>query len=227
MAHETASLEETKEAVVPDVGSAGEKLRTGLYREFKKGLIVENPLLKLMVGLCSALAVSNKLENGIFMGLAATFVLVFSNMIISAVRKRIPEQIRIPIFIVIIASFVTVVDLTMKAYFLPVYERLGVWIPLIVVNCMILARAEGYASKNEVLMSMADGLGIGLGYTGVLLIMGFIREILGTGKIILFERTIFTLGPLNMPLIFVMFPGAFLTFGVLMALLNWHLERRK
>lgn len=198
-----------------------------LWYEFKKGILLENPLMKLMVGLCSALAVSNRIENGIFLGMAATFVLVCSNIIISLIRKKIPDQIRIPVFIVVIASFVTIVDLAMKAYFPAVYERLGIWIPLIVVNCMILARAEGYASKNPVLSSAMDGLGIGVGYTLVLLVMGFIRELLGTGKIILFEKTVISLGPFNPPLIFVMFPGAFLTFGLLMALLNYYETRKK
>ncbi|MBU4194979.1 MAG: electron transport complex subunit RsxE [Actinobacteria bacterium] len=200
---------------------------TTLWDEFKKGVITENALLKLMVGLCSALAVSNRLENGIFMGIAATFVLVCSNILIALIRERIPYQIRIPIFIIIIASFVTVVDLVMKAYVPVVYERLGVWIPLIVVNCMILARAEGYASKNSVAYAAVDGLGIGVGYTLVLLVMGFVRELLGTGKIILFEKTIVSLGPFNPPLIFVMFPGAFLTFGIMMALLNRYESRKK
>lgn len=200
---------------------------TTLWDEFKKGVITENALLVLMVGLCSALAVSNRLENGIFMGAAATFVLVCSNVLISLIRKHIPSQIRIPIFIVIIASFVTIVDLTMKAYFPAVYERLGVWIPLIVVNCMILARAEGYASKNSVAYAAADGLGIGVGYTLVLLVMGLIREILGTGKIVLFDKTVVSLGSFNPPLIFVMFPGAFLTFGIMIALLNRYQSRKK
>jgi Na+-translocating ferredoxin:NAD+ oxidoreductase subunit E len=198
-----------------------------LWGEFRKGVIEQNALLKLMVGLCSALAVSNRLENGIFMGLAATFVLVCSNVLISSIREKIPNQIRIPVFIVIIASFVTIVDLTMKAYFPAVYDRLGVWIPLIVVNCMILARAEGYASKNRISFAFADGLGIGVGYTLVLLVMGFTRELLGTGRLVLFDNTLFTLGPFNPPLIFVMFPGAFLTFGVFMALLNRYEARKK
>lgn len=196
-------------------------------REFSKGFILENPLMVLMVGLCSSLAISNRLENGIFMGLSATFVLVASNVIISAIRKYTPDQIRIPVFIVVIASFVTIVDLSLKAYFPPVYDRLGVWIPLIVVNCIILARAEGYAYKNSVWHSFADGLGMGAGYTCVLLIMGFIRETLGTGGIVLFEKTIFSIAPpFNPPAIFILFPGAFLTFACLMALLNRYKMRK-
>ena len=149
---------------------------TNLWKEFTKGLILENPLMVLMVGLCSALAISNRVENGIFMGISATFVLVFSNVIIASLRRYIPNQIRIPVFIVVIASFVTIVDLFLKAYFPPIYEELGVWIPLIVVNCMILARAEGYAYKNNVKNAIVDGLGIGAGYTLVLLVLGVIRE---------------------------------------------------
>ncbi|MBK5092949.1 MAG: electron transport complex subunit RsxE [Actinobacteria bacterium] len=181
----------------------------------------------LMVGLCAVLAISTRVENGIFMGLSATFVLVFSNIIIASIRKWIPDQIRIPIFIVVIASFVTIVDLSLKAYFPPVYERLGVWIPLIVVNCIILARAEGYAYRNPVWHSFMDGLGMGAGYTVVLLVMSIIRELLGTGQIVLFDKTIISLGPFNPPAIFILFPGAFLTFACLVALLNRYKMRKK
>lgn len=202
-----------------------EKERT-LWGEFSKGLITTNPLLVLMVGLCSSLAISTKVENCIFMGLAVIFVLTCSNIIISLIRNLIPDQIRIPIFIVVIASFVTIVDLTLKT--IPaVYERLGVWIPLIVVNCIILARAEGYASGAKVSHAMMDGLGIGLGYTSVLLIMSVFRELLGTGKIVMFKRTIVGLGSSRMPVIFILFPGAFLTFSLLSALLQWYQQRRK
>ena len=197
------------------------------WQEFRKGFVLENPLMVLMVGLCSSLAISTRVENGIFMGLSATFVLVFSNIIIASIRKWIPDQIRIPIFIVVIASFVTIVDLSLKAYFPPVYDRLGVWIPLIVVNCIILARAEGYAYRNTVWHSFMDGLGMGAGYTIVLLMMGVIRELLGTGKIILFNSTIISLGSFNPPAIFILFPGAFLTFACLMALLNRYKMRKK
>jgi len=201
--------------------------KRGCRYEFSKGLVKENPLLVLMVGLCSALAVSTKLENCIFMGLAVIFVLVCSNVIISIIRGFIPYRIRIPIFIVVIASFVTIVDLFLKAYFQPIYERLGVWIPLIVVNCIILARAEGYASDHPVRDSAFDGLGIGLGYTLVILIMAFFRELLGTGHIVLFDHTIISLGTDKMPIIFIMFPGAFITFALMVAALKWYQERRK
>ncbi len=192
-----------------------------LWQDFKKGLLAENALMRLMIGLCSALAVSTRVENGLFLGLGATFVLACSNTIISALRKIIPEQVRIPMFIVVIASFVTIVDLVMKAYFPTVYARLGIWIPLIVVNCMILGRAEAFASKNPVLRSVADGLGMGIGYMLVLITLGFIRELIGAGSIVLFDKTIVTLGPyFQAPTIMIMFPGAFLTFGLLIGLLN-------
>lgn len=201
---------------------------TTFWHEFSKGFILENPLMVLMVGLCSSLAISNRVENGIFMGISVTFVLVFSNIIIAAIRRWIPDQIRIPIFIVVIASFVTIVDLGLKAYFPPVYERLGVWIPLIVVNCIILARAEGFAYKAKVMNALADGLGMGAGYTMVLLIMGVIRELLGTGRIIIFDKTLINISPpFNPPAIFILFPGAFLTFACLMALLNRYKMRKK
>jgi electron transport complex protein RnfE len=199
----------------------------GRWRELTKGLVRTNPLLVLMVGLCSALAVSTKVENCIFMGLAVIFVLTCSNLIISIIRDFIPEQIRIPIFIVVIASFVTIVDLTLKGYFKPVYDRLGVWIPLIVVNCIILARAEGYASDHPVLDSVLDGLGIGMGYTAVLLIMSVFRELLGTGRIELFNVTIINLKTNAMPTILIMFPGAFITFALLSAALQWYQDRKK
>jgi electron transport complex protein RnfE len=197
-----------------------------VWGDFKNGLIAENPLLRLMIGLCSVLAVSTRVENGIFLGIGATFVLVSSNILISAIRKIIPDQIRIPIFIVIIASFVTIVDLTMRAYFPAIYARLGVWVPLIVVNCIVLGRAEAFASKYPLLRSAADGLGMGIGYIGLLVVMGVIRELFGTGQIILFDKTVINFGPsFQSPTILIMFPGAFLVFGFIMALLNWIQDR--
>jgi electron transport complex protein RnfE len=197
-----------------------------LREVFLSALMLENPLMRLMIGLCSALAISTRVESTLFMGMAATFVLVCSNTIISLSRKVIPDEVRIPVFIVVIASFVTIVDLVMRAYFPPIYARLGVWIPLIVVNCIILGRAEAFASKNDVLASVADGLGMGAGYTIVLLIMGTFRELVGTGKIVMFERTLVSLGStFQPPTIVVLFPGAFFTFGFLMAILN-KLENR-
>ncbi len=199
----------------------------GIGKSMTKGFLRVNPLLVLMVGLCSALAVSTSVEDCIFMGLGVIFVLVCSNVIISIIRGFIPDQIRIPIFIVVIASFVTIVDLFLKAYFRPVYESLGVWIPLIVVNCIILARAEGYASTNPVKDAAIDGLSLGMGYTCVLLIMSIFRELLGTGKIEMFGKTIISLGIDNPPTILVYFPGAFITFAMLLAGLQWYQERRK
>jgi len=197
-----------------------------MFGEFIKGFVRVNPLLVLMVGLCSALAISTKVESCIFMGLAVIFVLSCSNVIIASIRKFIPDQIRIPIYIVVIASFVTIVDLTLKT--MPaVYERLGVWIPLIVVNCIILARAEGYASGATVPHALMDGLGIGLGYTCVLLIMSVFRELLGTGEIEMFNTTIISLGTKKMPVILILFPGAFITYALLSALLQWYQDRRK
>jgi electron transport complex protein RnfE len=197
-----------------------------MFGEFIKGFVRVNPLLVLMVGLCSSLAISTKVESCIFMGLAVIFVLSCSNVIIASIRKFIPDQIRIPIYIVVIASFVTIVDLTLKT--MPaVYERLGVWIPLIVVNCIILARAEGYASTATVPHALMDGLGIGLGYTCVLLIMSVFRELLGTGEIEMFKTTIISLGTKKMPVILILFPGAFITYALLSALLQWYQDRRK
>lgn len=201
-----------------------------LWQDFKNGIIPENPLLRLMIGLCSALAVSTRAESALFMGIAATFVLFFSNVIISAIRKVTADQIRIPIFIVVIASFVTIVDLTMRAFFPVIYDRLGVWIPLIVVNCIILGRAEAFAYRHGILRSAADGMGMGVGYTGLLLIMGIFRETVGSGKMVLFDKTLFDLTRsigFSPPRIVILFPGAFLTFGFIMALLNkWESRRR-
>lgn len=196
------------------------------YADFKAGILMENPLLVLAIGLCSALAVSTRLENTVFMGVAATFVLVCSNTIIASIRHHTPNEIRIPIFIVVIASFVTIVDLVMKGYFPPVYERLGVWIPLIVVNCIILGRAEAFAYNNNITRSVADGLGMGAGYTLILVIMGFFRELFGTGKLVLFNKTVLSLGSSFHPAqIFILFPGAFIVFGFLIGFLNIIKER--
>lgn len=197
-----------------------------LYKEFTKGLFKENVVLVSLIGLCSVLAVSSKFENGIYLGIAATFVLLFSELIVSAIRKVIPKEIRIPIFIVIIASFVTIVDLTMQAYSPEMYKVLGIWIPLIVVNCMILGRVEVFAYRKPVLYSIADALGMGMGYTIALLLMGFIREILGTGKLTVFGRTVISLPQNYEPAsIFILFPGAFLTFAFLIALNRWVTQR--
>lgn len=199
-----------------------------LFHEFSKGILKENALLKSLIGLCSVLAVSTKMENGIYLGIAATFVLVFSELIISAFRNYIPRGIRIPIFIVVIASFVTIVDLTMQAFNPSMYKTLGIWIPLIVVNCMILGRVEIFASREPIPYSLADSLGIGTGFTLVLVAMGFIRELLGSGKLVAFGATLISLPPgfqVEAPKIFIMFPGAFLTFAFLIVFMEIYLKR--
>jgi electron transport complex protein RnfE len=199
-------------------------------RDLVRGIFEQNALTKSLIGLCSVLAVSTKMENGIMLGIAATFVLVFSEIIISLFRKWIPSQIRIPIFIVVIASFVTVVDLTMQAFSPEMYRTLGIWIPLIVVNCMILGRVEVFASREPVIYSIADALGTGMGYTLVLVIMGFVRELLGTGKLVAFGANLIVLPPAfqaEAPKIFIMFPGAFLTFAFLIVLSNYLLALKE
>ena len=152
-----------------------------LWHEFSKGILKENPVLCLVLGTCPTLAVTTAATNAIGMGVAATIVLVCSNAVISAMRKIIPDKVRIPAYITIIAGFVTIVQMLVKAYAPSIDESLGIYLPLIVVNCIILGRAEMYASKNSVLPSILDGLGMGIGFTAALLAMGMIREFLGTG----------------------------------------------
>jgi len=191
---------------------------------FTRGLIKENAVLVLMIGLCPALAVSGTVRDAFGMGLAATFVLFFSNIIISIMRKRIPNEVRIPIFILIISTFVTIIDYFMQAFEPNLYRALGVFVPLIVVNCMILGRAEAYASKNSVINSALDGLGVGLGFTLALTVMGAIREILGNGTFL--GMAIFGQGFKNAPVIFMILPpGAFLVIGVMKALINKHVKK--
>ncbi len=193
-------------------------------KEFFKGLYQENPIFRLALGLCPTLAVTSSAANGLGMGLAATFVLVGSNFIISLVRKFIPKRIRIPCFIVVIATFVSLVEMVMQAYSPQLYKSLGIFVPLIVVNCIILGRAEAFASRNGVGLSLLDGLGMGAGFTLALLIIGTIRELLGAGKI--FGHIILGSG-YNPALLFILPPGAFLTIGLLMGLFNFMEERRK
>ncbi|MDZ7262447.1 MAG: electron transport complex subunit E, partial [candidate division KSB1 bacterium] len=151
-------------------------------REFYKGLYIENPIFRIVLGLCPTLAVSNSMRNAVGMGLAATFVLVCSNVIVSLIRKGVPNKIRIPIYIVVIATFVTIVDLFMAGFAPDLHKALGIFVPLIVVNCIILGRAEAFAGKNKVFASFLDGLGMGVGFTLALLLLGTVREILGDGK---------------------------------------------
>jgi len=180
------------------------------------GLMKENPVFVLLLGMCPTLGVSSSAINGIGMGLATTFVLVMSNILVSMVAGFIPDKVRIPSYVVIIATFVTIVQLVMQAYVPALYASLGLFIPLIVVNCIVLGRAEAFASKNSVFDSMLDGLGMGIGFTLALTLLGSIREILGTGKV--FSLTIF---PENYgSLIFVLAPGAFIVLGYLIAIIN-------
>lgn len=191
---------------------------------FTRGLVKENAVFVLMIGLCPALATSSTVRDGFGMGLAATFVLVFSNLIISILRKNIPNEVRIPIFILIISTFVTIIDYMMQAFQPDLYRALGVFVPLIVVNCMILGRAEAYASKSPVLESILDGLGTGLGFTLALTVMGTIREILGNGTFL--GMTVFGESFKSAPVIFmIMSPGAFLVIGILKALINKYVKR--
>jgi electron transport complex protein RnfE len=190
---------------------------------FTRGLVKENAVFVLMIGLCPALATSSTVRDGFGMGLAATFVLVFSNLIISILRKNIPNEVRIPIFILIISTFVTIIDYMMQAFQPDLYRALGVFVPLIVVNCMILGRAEAYASKSPVIESILDGLGTGLGFTLALTVMGAIREILGNGTFL--GMTVFGESFKSAPVIFmIMSPGAFLVIGILKALINKYVK---
>jgi electron transport complex protein RnfE len=188
-----------------------------ITNEFTKGLWQTIPPFRLVLGLCPTLATTTSGLNGMGMGLATTFVLVFSNIFVSLLRRFIPNQVRIASFIVIIASFVVIVELVMQAYFYPLFKILGIFIPLIVVNCIILGRAEAFASKNTPLASLADGLGIGLGFTIALFVLGCIRELLGSGTLLdipvmwsSFEPFTFMLKP----------PGAFVALGILLAAMN-------
>lgn len=189
-----------------------------LFKErLEAGILLDNPTFVQVIGMCPTLAVTTSAINGIGMGLATTAVLACSNLVISLIRKIIPSNIRIPAFIVVIASFVTMVELILKAYVPVLYNALGLFIPLIVVNCIILARAEAYASKNKPLPSVFDGIGMGLGFTLALTCIGIIRELLGAG-------TLFGLNIMpsfyNPALIMILAPGAFFTLGILMAIIQ-------
>jgi len=187
------------------------------WQNFSKGILKENPVLVLVLGMCPTLAVTSSAINGLAMGLAFTFVLTLSNVIISSIRKIVPKIIRIPVFIVIIATFVTIIDMVMHAFVPDLYKALGIFIPLIVVNCIVLGRAEAFASKNNVLSSLIDGLGMGVGFTLILTVLGMIREILGAGSIFGYK---FIAPTSDGILVFILAPGAFLTLGILMALNN-------
>lgn len=188
----------------------------GAWNEFSKGLVRENPTFVLLLGLCPTLAVTTSVTQALGMGLAAAFVLVASNCLISLIKDRVPGEVRIPVYIVVIAAFVTVVKLLMAAWAPALKESLGIFLPLIVVNCIILGRAEAFASRNGPWLSMVDGLGMGLGFTGALVLVGSIREVLGEGKF------------LGIPLaeglsaytqtLMILAPGGFLTIGLLLGL---------
>jgi electron transport complex protein RnfE len=194
-----------------------------LTREFTKGIWRENAVFRLVLGMCPTLAVTTSAENGLGMGLATTFVLLCSNIVISALRKVIPPQVRIPAFIVIIASFVTVVQLVMEAYVYDLYKALGIFIPLIVVNCVILGRAEAFASKNRLIPSVVDGAGMGLGFTLALFVLGAVRELSGSGSLL--GASLF--GSAYPPfLLMILPPGAFIALGLLLALMNRVESRR-
>ena len=188
-----------------------------LIGEFTKGLIKENPVLCLVLGTCPTLAVTTGVKSALGMGIAATAVLVCSNSVISLLRKLIPNRVRIPAYITVIAAFVTIVQMIVKAYAPSLDRSLGVYLPLIVVNCIILGRAEMFASKHPVLPSMLDGLGMGIGFTAALFLMGSIREILGAGSWLGFPIPFFDSHPV---LIFILPPGGFFVFGMLMAAAN-------
>jgi len=188
-----------------------------ITQEFVKGLWEEIPPFRLVLGLCPTLAVTKSMKNGIGMGLATAFVLVCSNMLVSSLRNIIPAKIRIACYIIIIATFVTVVQFLMQAFTYPLYLQLGIFIPLIVVNCIVLGRAEAFASKNSIVFSAADGLGIGLGFTLALASLGAIRELFGTGAIM--GHQVF--GPSFHPFtIMVKAPGAFICLGLMLCLMN-------
>ncbi|MBU1887779.1 MAG: electron transport complex subunit E [Candidatus Omnitrophica bacterium] len=193
-----------------------------LLQEFSKGIFAENPTFRLALGLCPTLAVSTSVVNGLGMGAAAAFVIVGSNVIISAVRNFIPGKIRIPCFIVIIATFVTIVELIMKAYLPALSNSLGIFVPLIVVNCIVLGRAEAFASRHGIVKSIFDGLGMGAGFTAALVLISAIREILGNGTIV----GLMVARSFEPALLFILAPGALLVIGLLMGGINFLSEKK-
>lgn len=188
-----------------------------LIERLKNGIITENPTFVQVLAMCPTLAVTTSTKNALGMGLASTVVLIFSNMMISAIRKLVPDKIRIPAYIVVIASFVTIIDMLIQGYIPSLYSSLGIFIPLIVVNCIILGRAEAYASKNKILPSIFDAIGMGLGFTIALFLIGTFREILGAGQILGLQVIPEVIKPAS---IMILAPGAFFTLGGLMVVLN-------
>lgn len=190
--------------------------KPAIIEQLTKGLKRENPVFVLLLGLCPVLGVTSTAINGLGMGLATTFVLIMSNVVISLIKNLIPAKVRIPSFIVVIASFVTVVDLLMAGYLPSLHEQLGLFIPLIVVNCIVLGRAEAFASRNDLLPSLIDGLSMGVGFTYALVLLGSIRELLGSYSLFGFKII-----PGDGLLIFVLAPGAFLALGFIIAFFEW------
>lgn len=186
------------------------------FKTILNGIVKENPTFVLLLGMCPTLATTSSAANGMGMGVATMFVLICSNVFISLLKNLIPDGVRIPCYIVVIASFVTVLQMLMQAYVPDLYKTLGIFIPLIVVNCIILGRAEAFAAKNNVLASLCDGIGIGLGFTIALTLLGLIRELLGKGTFFGFE----ILPASTNMLVFVLAPGAFITLGLLIAIVN-------
>lgn len=194
-----------------------------LWKVFKDGIFKNNPILIQLIGLCSVLAVTTSVINSLSMGIAVTFVAAMSNMVVSAIRKITPSKIRIPIFIVVIATFVTIVQMVLNAYAIDIYNSLGIFLPLIVVNCLILGRAEGFAYKNKVIPSLVDGLGAGVGYTLSVVVMGVVRELFGSGTLLgvqILPEALPKIGVLVAP------AGAFITLGYFIALFK-HLVNKK
>lgn len=194
-----------------------------LWKVFKDGIFKNNPILIQLIGLCSVLAVTTSVINSLSMGIAVTFVAAMSNTVVSAIRKFTPSKIRIPIFIVVIATFVTVVQMVLNAYAISIYNALGIFLPLIVVNCLILGRAEGFAFKNKVLPSLVDGIGAGIGYTFAVLVMGIIRELFGSGTLLgtqILPDAIPKIGVLVAP------AGAFITLGYFIAIFKKIMNKR-
>jgi len=192
-----------------------------LLHELNKGIFIENPTFRLALGLCPTLAVSTSVVNGFGMGIAATFVLLGSNIIVSSLRDFIPKKIRIPCFIVIIATFVTIVELIMKAYFPALSKSLGIFVPLIVVNCIVLGRAEAFASRHGVVKSIFDGLGMGIGFTLALVLISAIREVFGNGTVL----GLVIVKSFEPALLFILAPGALLVIGVLIGIVNYMTEK--
>lgn len=196
----------------------------GLGKEFTKGIVAENPLFRLLLGMCPSLAITTSVANALGMGMAFTAVLLASNIVISALRKVIPDSVRIPSYIVIIATFVTMIEMLMHAFAPALFKSLGIFIPLIVVNCIILGRAEAFANKNSVAPSIMDALGMGVGFTLALVVVSTFREVLGAGAFL--GHSLGNLSA-NSALIFILPPGAFITLGCVLGFLNMLQNRRK